>query len=245
MTTLAINDIHMMKSFIWLDMITIKPYFRIKLLLIYLLMPLSLASMSGNILSGIGVGLLLGSMFLSYTFMAGEKCNIDALYATLSVNRKTVVTGRYLTILLINTCSIFFSTIIAAVGWFIIRIGSTDAVSTESIWSTMPITLIIILLQAICVPIYFKFGYMKAKYLVFIPIVSMMSAFAVYYIFYRNSEMGGSIATGIVHKIFFNTGFSNLNGGIVVIYSLIVIFMIAVIYISYKLSLFFYKNRDF
>jgi hypothetical protein len=54
---------------------TIKPYFTAKNLLIYAAVALFLTAVSGNISSGIGVGLMIGTAFVGYPFALCEKSN--------------------------------------------------------------------------------------------------------------------------------------------------------------------------
>ena len=89
-------------AFIKLDFFTIKPYFTFKSILIYAVIAVFLSITSINIFSAVGFGLMMGTMFIGYPFAIGEKSNMDALYATLSVNRKTVVIGRYAFTLILN-----------------------------------------------------------------------------------------------------------------------------------------------
>ena len=219
------NSFTNLKSFMWLDIITIKPYFRLKLLLVYTLMPMMLSLITGIILSGIGVGLLMGAMLFNYFFIVGEKCNIDALYATLSIDRKTVVAGRYLSMLVINCCAILLCLAFATIGWFMLNNTGIESAAAGSIWSTPVIFAMLIFIQVICVPLYFRFGYTKAKYLTMLPTVPMMIGFVLFYLF------SGDVT-------FFDNNMITLT-------LFTVVLLVVVIFISYKLSISFYKKREF
>jgi len=85
-----------LREFVKLDFFTVKPYFTVKNLLLYGAVVLFLTIMSADISAGLGIGMMFATMHTGYPFIAGEKCNMDALYITLSAGKKTVVLGRYI-----------------------------------------------------------------------------------------------------------------------------------------------------
>lgn len=224
-----------LKSFVRLDFVTIKPYFTIKNLLIYACVAIFLTSTSGNISAGLGVGMMLGTMFISYPFAIGENNNMDALYTTMAVNRKTVVAGRYLFALALDLCCIAFAFMFAAVGLITARQIQFE-VSSDDITQTIAVlAAVFILVQAIQLPIFFKFGYSKAKFFTIIPFCVIM--------------VGYFIVTGFAKKILDLQNLTRLGEFISKNQVFIILTAVAVlcilVYISYNLSLMFYKKREF
>lgn len=222
-----------LKKAIHLDYITVKPYFTVKNLLIYSVMALFLTTMSDNIASGIGVGLMIATLFVSYPFALCEKSNLDAFYTTLSLNRKTVVLGRYLFTLLLNICAVLFSFILATAGLLTAKVaGFSSGIGGEGyLESTLLLSAIFILIQAIQLPVFFKLGYTKAKILSVVPFAVLMAG-------YMALMAMQNISTGLA-----NTLEILLVSGLFI--PLILIIMVAIVIISYGLSVAFYKKREF
>ena len=220
-------------SFVRLDFFTVKPYFTVKNLLIYAVVAIFLTTMSGNISSGMSVGIMLGTMFISYPFAVGEKSNMDALYATLSLNRKTVVTGRYLFAFAFNLCAVLFSVVFAIAGILVSGAAGLTMGKGEILLVGILLAAIFIIIQAIQLPFFFKMGYTKAKFLSLVPFVAIMTGYMVF--------MTASKDNGIVNQI---EGFLiRLTSGALVGLAVLALFFIC--FLSYRLSLSFYKKREF
>jgi hypothetical protein len=223
-----------LKSFVWLDFVTIKPYFTPTYIVLFAVMALFLTMVSGNISSGIGVGMMLGTMFIGYPFALSEKSNMDALYATLSVNRKTVVLGRYMFALVFNVCAMSLCFVLASVGLLGARVADFGNEVGEVLWIVLLLAVLFAVIQAIQLPLYFKFGYTKAKFLSLIPFVAIMAG---YVAFISMGSDNGSLnnLNNVLTEI--------CNDGIVIVPVVLALFFI--IFVSYRLSLVFYENRDF
>ena len=220
-------------SFVRLDFITIKPYFTMLNLLIFAVVAIFLTTMSGNVSSGMSVGIMLGTMFISYPFAVGEKSNMDALYATLSINRKTVVAGRYLFALAFNLCAVLFSVVFAIVGIFVSGASGSGMGTGEIVLAGILLAAIFLVIQAIQLPFFFKMGYAKAKFFSLAPFAALMAGYIVF--------TTASKENGIVSQI--EKGMSHLTGGVLA--GLAVAALLCVCYLSYILSLSFYKKREF
>ena len=220
-------------SFVRLDFITVKPYLTVKNLLIFAAVAIFLTTMSGNISSGMGVGIMLGTMFISYPFAVGEKSNMDALYATLSLNRKTVVAGRYLFALAFNLCAILFSVVSALLGIVVSAVAGHEAGTGEVLLVGILLAALFIIIQAIQLPFFFKMGYTKAKFFSLVPLVALMAGYMVF--------MTVAKENGIVRQI--ENGLAQLTGGALA--GLAVLALLLICFLSYRLSLSFYKKREF
>lgn len=216
-----------------LDYVTVKPYFTVKNLLIYAAMALFLTAMSASISSGLGVGLMIATLFVSYPFALSEKNNLDALYTTLSVDPKTVVRGRYIFTLLLNIGAVLFALLLAWAGMFFARMTGLSAGNSgeEAVVSVLVLSALFILIQAIQLPVYFKLGYAKAKVLSILPFAILMAGFAAFSML-KNVTAG---LAGFLDKLF-------ISGAIV---PLLIGVMIAAVLLSYGLSVAFYRKREF
>jgi len=218
-------------SFILLDYMTVKPYFTARNLLLYALIAVFVTTVSGNIASGMGVGMMLGTMLIGYPFALGEKCNMDALYPTLSINRKSVVLGRYLYTLTLNICAVLVCVAIAAAGIYLAKLLNF-AVSGES-----PTAIVIVLsamfifIQSIQLPIYFKYGYSKAKIFSLIPMGAIMIC---YIVIISMGNAGGWLSAFLIF-VFDGAAFGYVATAA----------MLAIAVVSYKMSVRFYMKREF
>ncbi|MDR3119822.1 MAG: ABC-2 transporter permease, partial [Clostridiales bacterium] len=161
-----------LKAFVWLDFVTVKQYFTVKNLLIYAAIALYLTATSGNVSSGMGVGLMLGTMFVSHPFALGEKSNMDALYVTLSVSKKNVVAGRYLFTLALDVCAILFVFALSAIGLLAARTIRVNVNETDTLAAILALSAVFIVIQAVQLPFLFKLGYAKARFFTFVPFVA-------------------------------------------------------------------------
>lgn len=218
-------------AFARLDFLTIKPYFTVMTVLIYVVVALFLTTFSGNISTAMGVGMMLGTLFLGYPFALGEKSSMDVLYATLALKRGTVVSGRYLFALLLNACAVLFSVALGAVGLFAARELGVAVEADGAIETVIALSALFIFVQAIQLPLYFKLGYSKAKFLSLLPFVVIMVGFFLLLIL-QNS---GSIPAGFM--------VSALSGEAVALFLLVAV--VLVVCASYFLSRAFYERREF
>ena len=224
-----------LKSFVMLDFVTIKPYFTLQNLLIYVVIALFLTTMSGNISSGIGVGMMLGTMFIGYPFALSEKSNMDTLYATLSVDRKTVVLGRYMFALALNVCAMVVCFLLASVGLLAAQVADFGNEVGDALWMILLLAALFIVIQAIQLPFYFKFGYAKAKFFSLVPFAAIMAGYVAFITSIGSDH--GSLSTA-------NNALADIvNSSILIIP--VVLALLFIIFISYRLSLSFYNKREF
>lgn len=221
------------KEMIHLDYITVKPYFTMKNLLLLSAVALFLTTMSANLSSGMGAGLMVATLFVGYPFALSDKNNLDALYTTLSVERKTVVQGRFLFTLLLNICAVLFSLAIAAVGLLIAKLAglSSGSGSDGYFVSVLLLSAIFILVQAIQLPLFFKLGYTKAKILSIVPFAVMMGG---YMAFMTMRNMSAGLANSLNRLV---------TSGMMI--PLLAVVMVVAVLVSYQLSVKFYTKREF
>jgi hypothetical protein len=223
-------------AFIRLDYGTVKPYLTLKNLIIFAGVTLFLSVTNGSVGIGVGVGCMLGTLLTGYPFAIGEKSNLDALYTTLAVNRKTVVLGRYLFVLLLNVGCILFSFVFATFGVFgarALNIFQNDG--GDSFWAVAILSGTLLLVQMGQLPIYFKLGYTKAKFMSIFPFALFMAAFAAFATLAKNSSFVAE----------FSNNLGNLFRNKALFAAIIVAALALIILCSYRLSESAYKKREF
>ena len=229
------TDLGKLIAFIKLDFLTVKPYLTPRNLLLFAIAFGVMTVLSNSLSTVVVIGLLLGTVFLSYPFVIGEKSNMDALYVTLALNRKTVVLGRYLftalidllAVTLIGLLTILLMLLSTALG----RSPSGDDYSIVVLIASV----LFLSLQAIQLPIYFRFGYTKAKILNIMPYAVVGAAVGAY--------------TSIVgYGAMQPDGLDNLlvgSFGSAAVPMFLLSALLLACFVSYRLALASYRKRDF
>lgn len=149
-----------------LDFMMIKSYL-IKNIALLLVMSIFISVMNKNVIMILGMMGIYGVMVLSYPFVLQEKNGIDNFYGTLSLNRKIIVRGRYLFTIGLG----ILSGVISLISCIVLNKIMSFGMSIEEIAFTAAIMFgIYIVLASLQLPIYFKFGYTKAKMYAMFPI---------------------------------------------------------------------------
>lgn len=219
-------------SFVRLDYITVKPYLTLKNLFIFIAVALVMTISSGDSASSIGILMMYAVLFSSNSFAVGEKNGIDALYVTLSINRHTVVLGRYLFTLIVDACAGLIAYVIS---FILMTVLKQDFNALESFIAVLVMFLIYSVLQAIQLPIYFKLGYAKAKFAVYLPLLGLPLAILAFSNLLKDTFSLKQITD-------FLEWFAN-NPLITVL--LIKILWLAIMFVSYRISLSYYNKREF
>jgi hypothetical protein len=181
---------------------------------------------------------MLGMMFVGYPFALGEKSNMDALYVTLNLNRKNVVAGRYLFALALNVCTLLFAFVLSTIGLLAASAVGVKINETETLAAVLALCAVFIVIQAIQLPLFFKLGYAKAKFFSLLPFAALMSSYIVI-LGAANRLNHSSIYKSLV-------AFSQTVGENAVLLAAVAIAaMVIAIFVSYNLSLAFYKKREF
>jgi len=219
-------------SFVRLDFITIKSYLTWKNLLIFGGLAVFMVETTGKGYTAIGILMMLGSLYASYPFAVGEKSNIDALYTTLSIKRSTVVLGRYLFSLVLSVCAGAVAYIFAFAALTFLQ---KEFNATESLMVVVVMFLFVSIFQAIQLSIFFKFGYTKARLMAYLPLfaISLLAVVVVQF-------MGDAVAITQIAK------FGEWVAANPLIFAgICAIAWLAIMAASYKISLSFYRKRDF
>ena len=219
-------------SFIKLDYITIKPYLTWRNLIIAVGLFLFMALSNKSLPVAIGTVLIFGALYMSFPFSVGEKNGIDSLYVTLSIDRAVVVSGRYLFALTLDLCAGVIAYVLAFVASMILKINFVFA---EIGLMIIAIILVYSIIQAFQLPIYFKLGYTKAKFVAYFPFLGL--SFGVVGVSSLIKNMGVETDLNSVPE------WIGKNSSLFLFICIALWF--AIIVISYRLSVAFYRKREF
>ncbi|MDR2940583.1 MAG: ABC-2 transporter permease [Clostridiales bacterium] len=218
-------------NFAKLDFLTVKPFLSPSNLMGFLVIFVFIG-LSSSILTMSGVLMMYAAIYTSYPFAVGEKNSIDTLYATLPLEKKDIVTGRYIFAIMLNVLLALIILLIL----FILSISSIEAVNlTEALVSVVSCFIIASFVESLQLPIYFKLGYAKAKFLAYFPIFICSITIAFIPVIFKNINLI-KILNNLYGWIFLNP----LVATIVIFIAWLMVMALSC-YISYSL----YKNREF
>lgn len=213
------------KKQIKLDIISIKPYFTLKNLIIFsgIAIFYMFITKSPNIL--LTMSMFIAMLFSSYPFLVGDNSGIDGIYRLFAIDSKNVVLARYVLALIIY----LFSSILGFIYYLVAAKVRSYPIDIDILISFGVNFLIFALIISLQFPIYFKYGYTKAKTWVILPILII-------------GILGGVIGY-FVKDIDYVINFLHQNKNLITILTIILVILIIVI--SIKLAIKFYKKRDF
>ncbi len=215
-------------SFVKLDILTIKPYLTIKNLII-LSVAAAVMSMTGSS-SAMSMVMVFSAVYVSYPFAVGESNSIDMLYSILSINRNTVVSGRYIFALIVDIVGALLGLFLSFTFSIIFK---NDFVLMENLLYILIFFIMFSLTQAVQIPLFFKLGYTKAKLYANLPLLTWPLAVVLIAGLLNNPD--SSISINIITFIYNNV--TLLIIGLAIVYVCCILF-------SYKLSLKYYENLD-
>ena len=153
-------------AFMGLELRALKPYKVSIFILLGLALAMGYFFHSADTL--VGYVLMMLVLMTSYPFSISERNNLDVLYATLSINRKTVVRGRYALMLAAEALGMAVSVLLS---WFLNLFIDMGFQLEQVVFLACILFGVYSLLLSVQYPIYFKLGYNKAKLLVMIPML--------------------------------------------------------------------------
>ena len=208
-----------------LDIISIKPYLTIKNFIIFFGIGIfyMIISNSPNII--ISMSMILAMLYSSYPFLVGDDSGIDGFYKLLAIDSKDVVIGRYILALIFY----FASSILGFIFYLIFATIKDFPIDLDILFGLGINFLVFVIIICLQYPIYFKYGYKKAKTWILLPIFMI--------------GIIGMIAGFFIKDFDRIINFIYQNKELIIIFSIIL--LILIIAISFKLSVKFYKKRDF
>lgn len=208
-------------KFTKLDIFTMKSYFNMNLVLLAVIMLFSY--MGSSTLTLYITCSWFVALMISNIFAIEEKNNLSRLYGTLSIKLKDIVLGRYIFILLNFVSTVFLITILSIIVLFF-KSKSIDI--QEIILGISTSFLVFSAIVGVQIPIFFKMGYLKARFWSLIPYIIVLTLV---------------LMTSLIDKISFIIYFIIHNQGIFSILGLVSSFIILVV--SYKISFLLYKSK--
>lgn len=151
-----------------LDKSMLKPYYRY--LLIVFFGPAVMIFSYRAVIPGIIFSAVMVAMICSYTFSVAEKNDLNRLYGLLPVDRKDIVTGRYLFTALLGVAAIAVSLLLNAVILTFLKAQFTFDEMQVGIASAI---ILYFVLTAVQLPGFFKFGAIKGKFFSFLPLIGL------------------------------------------------------------------------
>lgn len=208
-----------------LDILSIRPYYTFKNLVIMLVMGVIYPLISKNVYTVYGVTQVFAILYCSYPFLVGDESGIDALYGAFGIERKKVVYGRYIWSNLVIMACIFIAVIFSTIVSLLIGLPITIKELAYIIPIIFIISNLIIVAQY---PFYFKYGYAKSK-IIMTSILYVMAILAFILFYFKN---------------FFIDNIEFLINNKHLLISLVLLIVLILNFASIKASTKFYRNRD-
>ena len=219
-------------KFAKLDLLTIKPYMTWKISLLFLAVCAMVGYGTGGTAVIVGMCMMYGVIFSSYPFAVGEKSALDTLYSTLPVSKKQMVAGRYL----FSICLILTALILSCILSFIMmRVLGKEFDLATTLISVLVCFLLFSMIEAIQMPIYYKFGYTKAKFLTYLPLMAFPAATIIVSTFVGKNKLM-PLVTGALAWIESNMALTAVLG---------VMLWAGIMLLSAMLSYRLYRKREF
>lgn len=208
-----------------LDYLAIRPYFTLKNLLIFSLLFAFYAIIFGEVQIVVNMIPILAAFHVSYPFLVADDAGLDNLYTVFGIGKKSVVQGRYLTLLCLNLAAMIFAVLL----YSLLKIIFSEPIDWQASLTGVSMSAAAsIVFSCIQLPFLFKFGYKKAKQIVFMTFMGMW--IALYFVI--NFIGHGPMLDWLL----------NLSQGQLILLGSGVFLII--FYTSYHLSLWNYQHKD-
>jgi hypothetical protein len=221
--------------FVKLDFLTVKPFFKYKSSWVFILFGFALAIPLRSMSMAVFMLLFMARNWLNYPFSAAENHNLNALYVTLGINRKTVVLGRYVTALAMLGITIFITLAVVTLALLAERVFGMHVHASMGYVYIFMLSIMLIFTQCYEIPAFFASGYGKAN----IPVMFVSIII----------KIGTLILTNhlVVHESFMDNVNEFLHKPVnaVLVLCAIPLTLMVLMYISYRVSYYFYRKREF
>ena len=213
------------KKIVNLDYISIKPYFTLKNLIIMICLYLVYFFITSNPLTANSAILIFSIVYSSYPFLIGEEAGIDSLYRIFGIKSEKVVLGRYVFALVLFIFALLISIVFSIIFSFFVETADIR----EFLATSLAYLLVYLVFISLKYPLYFKFGYKKAKSISALTFVLIgLLSFIV-----------------MALKDSLNDLFIFMENNIFMTLLISLLLVLLIVFISIKVSQKFYKNRDF
>jgi hypothetical protein len=219
-------------AFARLDFQTIRVYLNLKALGIFLVVAVAVGWSTGSDAALLAVPAAMECSWATYPCAMSEKANLDTLYTTLSLSRRTVVRGRYVFALLLVLASLAGGYIVAAALSLVRRQPFEPLLPLGELGLLFAVFSVVIAAQ---LPIIFKLGYTAARFLAYVPMIGMIVVIVGM----------GSLSQQEWMASFLTAASTWLLSHPAAVVAILVLVWAAALLGSYALSVRFYAKRDF
>ena len=142
--------------------------------LFVMLFPVVFSVMNRSLVFGVSFTMcFIGMITTNNTFYISEKNAMERLYGTLPVSKKDMVFGRYLYTCALGITALFFSLVFHS---FVLHaFAVVDLTAEDIITSALTGIVMFTLYTVFCLPAYYKFGAVKGRFFMFIPMAGYMA----------------------------------------------------------------------
>ena len=213
------------KKIVNLDYISIKPYFTLKNLIIMIFLYLVYFFVTSNPLTANSAILIFSIVYSSYPFLIGEEAGIDSLYRIFGIKSEKVVIGRYVFALLLFIFALLISIVFSTIFSFFVETADIR----EFLATSLAYLLVYLVFISLKYPLYFKFGYKKAKS------ISALTFVLIGLLSFLVMALKDSL----------NDLFLFMENNIFMTLLISLLLVLLIVFISIKVSQKLYKKRDF
>lgn len=213
------------------DLLVLKKVFFLGLLYIPLLM--IAFGYSGGAMASVGI---IGFTYILVTSSCAndDKYSVDILMNCLPINRSTVVTSKYLTVVFYTFVGfliyVFFS-------WLIPFLGLPFRIAEVNLEAIITTLLAVVIMTSILLPLFFKYGYIKSKVFNFILFFAFFFGAALV-----ESAIKNNYDTNPLLNELINT-FANQSGALIMLETIAL--MLFIFIASWLISIRAYAKREF
>jgi len=215
-------------NFARLDYLTTAPYLTWRIILIFTAAIAFIAAGTSNTTIIISMCMMCSVVFACYPFTIG----LDTLYFTLPLTKKNVILGRYVFTISLNLAMLLVAYILS---FTMMTIFSKDFDLLVNLLTGLACFGLFTFIEAIQIPIYFKMGYTKAKFLTYIPLIAFPALIIAVTTFINEDKLFSTL-TNI---------FTWIENNIIITVLACVAVWLGMMCLSMLISLKFYAKREF
>ena len=181
-----------------LDFSLVRPY--MKTILFVMAFPVFFAAINRSLLSGVAFAMCFIGMTARYTFSISEKNGMERLYGILPVSKKHMVIGRYLYTCAMGLLTLMISLIVHPIVLYAL---GTVVSGVDIIAAAITGIILFSLYTVFQLPGYYKYGTIKGRLFMFIPIAGYLAVlmFVSIFGFTSNSVLSSIIGSPIAFAI--------------------------------------------
>lgn len=153
-----------------LDVSLVKPY--IKVICFTLLLPIVFAATNRSLLTGVSFAMCFIAMTTGYTFSITEKNSMERLYGILPVRKSEMVIARYIFVLVLGALALMVSLLTQPL---ILRAMGVTIDTWSIITAAIGGLLLFALYTAFQIPGYYKYGSIKGRVFMYIPVAGFLA----------------------------------------------------------------------